>query len=452
MKPSTIFFLLAVGLAALPAAAAPTFPVTAGNGALRLTVDSLRTAPAYGETAAPAGQQWLVLAARWENRIDPRFAAERELPVAYENDGLAKHLYVVIDGRTLGTLAGDLEDGAGHRSRAGIFLAKPGATTAGDLVFGIPTGPFASAELRYYDDTTGHFALALAGTPPTARAVKGPVRNQVGEFALYAIDDPAKDVKAPSGFRAIALELRGRSVWTTAGDAPLYDAGHPRGAQTQQVKLLDWPDTRKSLLLLADGEYAYAPQGGTLPDAARFLPDAATGGTLVFFVPTSAQTLELTCTMTRTDTGEDAPNAAALSFAVAGTPAKPGAAKLPLRITDEMFQVGIAARRTPEFAGEKAADGQTFVILDVIAENTGGGAEYFQPRSQLSLTDATGALAEADEITARGAHRPEDIVFVPAGGHRRFELVFRLSAAQTAPKLHFRGGSFEQDYQLPLKP
>ena len=452
MRTWLMILLLGAALPAESAAAAPAFPVTAGNGALRLTVDSLRTASAYGETAAPAGQQWLVLAARWENRIDPKFAAERELATAYENDGLARHLYVVVDGRTLGTLAGDLADGAGHRSRAGIFLAKPGATAAGDLVFGIPTGPFTSAELRYYDDTTGHFALALAGAPPTDRAVRGPVRNQVGEFALHAIDDPARDVKAPAGFRAIALELRGRSLWTTAGDAPLYDAGHPRGAQTQQVKLLDWPDTRKSFLLLADGEYAYAPQGGTLPESARFLPDAATGGSLVFFVPTAAQTLELTCTMTRTDTGEDAPNATALSFAVAGTPSKPASAKLPLQIKDEMFQVGIAARRTPEFAGEKAADSQTFFVLDVIAENTGGGAEYFQPRSQLSLTDPAGAAVEADEITARGAHRPEDIVFVPAGAHRRFELVFRMPALPTPPKLHFRGGSFEQDYELPLKP
>jgi len=452
MKPWPLLLLLIAGTPAWSAPAAPAFPLSTGNGAVRLTIDSRRTIPTYGETAAPTGRQWLVLGANWENRIDPKFAAERTLPTAYQNDDLAKHLYVVIDGGALGTLAGALDDGAGHHSRTGIFLGQPGARLSGDLVFDIPAGPFASADLRYYDDTAGHFAVALAGSAPAGKPVAGPVRNQVGEFGLYAIADPAPDAKAPPGFRAISLELRGRSIWTTPGDAPQYDASRPRGAQTQQVKLLDWPDTRKSLLLLADGEYAYAPQGGTLPDSARFLPDCSTGGTLVFFVPAAAKSLELTCTMTGTNAGEATPDAAALHFTVAGTPPSLAPARLPLQIKDEMFQVGIAARRTAECAGEKAPDGQSFIVLDVIAENTGAGPEYFQPHSQLALVDPEGGVVEVDELTARDVHRPEDIVFVPAGARRRFELVFRCPNGATAPKLRFRGGSFEQDYALPLHP
>ena len=386
---------------------------------------------------------------RWENRIDPKRAAERELATQYLAEELARHLYLVIDGASLGQLQSQLADAAGHGAMAQIALPKPGSVSEGDMVFEIPAGAFASAELRFYDDITGYISLSLAGIPPVAKPVGPVLRNEVGEFALFAVADPAKTPAAPAGSRAVSVELRGRSQWKTTGPAPLYDYAKPAGAAVERVNLMDWPDTRKSFLLLADGEYAYAAQGGTLPESVRFLPEFFTGGSLVYFVPAEAKSLELVATLGHAATEAGAIDLAPVRLPVSGGPAKAAAWAMPLKITDEMFKVAVGARRAATFAGEAAGEEKEFLVLDVGIENTGKGGEYFQQESQLQLVAGEGELMDCDEITRRGPHRPEAELYVPAGERRRCELVFRVVTG-ASPKLNFRGGSFEEKYELPV--
>jgi hypothetical protein len=435
---------------ALAVRAAAGLPATAENGTLRLTVAAVRAAPKYGDTEAPAGRQWFVVSSRWENKIDAKRAAERDLAAAVDVGGLAAHLYLVVDGASLGRLQGGMEDAQGRPVIDAVQLAQPGAARTGDLVFDIPAGAPTSVELRYYEDFAGNMALSLVGTPPAAKAPVAIVRNPVGEFALFGVADPAPGVAAPPGSRAVTVELRARSVWKTVGPAPAYDFSQPVGATSEHINLLDWPGARSSFVVISDGEYACAAEpAGTLPDDARFLPEFFTGGSLVFFVPAAAQSLELVGTL-----GHAATEAGTLDFPPVKLPvrgaakAKPAVWTMPLKLTDEMFRVAVGARCVASFAGEAAGEGQVFVVLDVGVENTGGGDEYFQPVEQLQLVDAEGGLITCDEVTARGPHRPMNQLYVPAGARRRFELVFRVATGASL-KLNFRGGSFEAQHALP---
>jgi hypothetical protein len=429
--------------------AAEEFPKTAENGSVRLTITAIRTCGSYGGEAAPQGRQWFVAGCRWLNRIDARRAAEREAATMVEIDDLAKHLYLVTEG-TLGRLQ-RLGGERGRRSLGAVVLEKPGDSLIGDLVFAVPAGPPAGAELRFYDDIAGHFVLGLGEPLPAARPVGEMARNQVGEFGVFRVEDPAavpEGLVVPPGCRLVLVDFRGRSVWTSTGDAPLYDFAKPAGAQVERVNLLDWPGTAQSCVLLAEGEYAYLPLGGTLPDDARFLPEVFTGGTLLFAVPREARSLELVGTLGHAGTEEGALDLAPVRLRIGGGEARPAAWTMPLKLVDEMFRVALAARREPVFAGEKAGEGSEFLVLDVGVENTGTGGEYFQPAEQLRLVDGETDPMVCDEATWRGAHAPARALYVPAGERRRCELAFRV-AAGAVPKLVFLGGSSETQQELP---
>ncbi len=430
---------------------AEEFPKTAENGSLRLTVSSVRMTGSYGGRSAPPGRQWFVVGCRWLNRIDARRAAEREAVTMVEVGDLAQHLYLVTDG-ALGTLQ-RLSGERGRKSLGEVVLGKPGDSLIGDLVFEIPAERGAGAELRFYDDIAGHFTMVLGEPLPTPQPVGALARNQVGEFGVFGIEDPAavpEGVVVPQGCRLVAVDFRGRSVWTTTGDAPVYDFSKPAGAQVERVNLLDWPGTAQSCVLLVEGEYAYLPIGGTLPDDARFLPEVFTGGTLLFAVPREARALELRGTPGRAGTEDGVLDLAPVRLRVGGGEPRPMAWTMPLRITDEMFHVAVAARRERSFAGEDIGEGREFLVLDVGVENTGAGDEYFQPAEQLQVVDGEADPIACDEATWRGTRAPAHAVHVPAGERRRFELAFRVAAGAT-PKLAFRGGSFEEQYELPVK-
>jgi hypothetical protein len=447
--------LLAVGITLGTAAAcrAPASPLSAGNAAAELTVEGVAAQSVYGDAAAPAGRQFLVLATQWENRIDPKLAENRGLAPGYGVEGLDQHLFLVINGGTLGVLRPGLDDGTGRKSLGSVVLPTAGTKVVGDLVFEIPAGAFTSADLRFYDDTAGDMSLALAGPAPAQKPLRPPQKNAVGEFAVFGFDDPPPGAAAPAGFRAVAVDLRARSVWRSEKEAPAYDPAAPPGTMVERINLLDWMEARKYLQVLADGEYACPPaEGGALPDAPRFIPEFFTGWRVTFFVPGDAKSLDLICEMPHAATDSDTLNLPPLRFALSGKPPANTGPDGPLKIRDEMFEVAVAARRAAAFAGEAAGDGRQFVILDVGVTNQGDTGQFFQPKDQLFVVSADGSEQAIDDATVRGSHRPEETVHLPPHEHRRFEVGFRLDAAVAKPQLSFHGGEFMKTFDLQLPP
>ena len=440
-------------IAAGVAQAGPSFPQATANTAVTLTVTSLKTKAVYGAEHAPAGQQFAVLATQWENRIDPKLAEDRGLAPGYGLESLAQHLFLVIDGSTLGVLRPGLDDGKDRKSLGNVMLPKTGTKAAGDVVFEIPAGAYRSADLRFYDDTAGDMSLALAGSAPAPEPLRPPQKNAVGEFAVFGFEDPAPGMAAPAGFRAVAVDLRARSVWLSEKDAPAYNPAAPPGTTVKRVNLLDWTEARTYLRVLADGDYACPPaEGGALPDAPRFIPEFFTGWRVTFFVPRDAKSLELICEMPHAATDGETLNLPPLRFALAGKPPANTEPDGPLKIKDEMFEVAVAARRAAAFAGEAAGDGKQFIILDVGVTNQGDTGQFFQPKDQLFVVGAGGSEQAIDDATVRGPHRPEETVHLPPHEHRRFEVGFRLDAAVAKPQLSFHGGEFMKTFDLPLSP
>ena len=433
--------------------ATPALPLSAGNAAAKLTVEKVAARSVYGDAAAPVGRQFLVLATEWENCIDPKLAEDRGLAPGYGVEGLAQHLFLVIDGGTLGVLRPGLDDGTGRKSLGSVVLPTAGTKVVGDLVFEIPAGAFTSAYLRFYDDTAGDMSLAMAGLAPAPKPLRPPQKNAVGEFAVFGFEDPAPGVAAPAGFRAVAVDLRARSVWLSEKSAPAYDPAAPPGTTVERINLLDWMEARKYLQVLADGEYACPPiDGGALPDTPRFIPEFFTGWRVTFFVPGDAKSLDLICEMPHAATDSDTLYLPPLRFALSGKPPANRGPDGPLKIKDEMFEVAVAARRAAVFAGEAAGDGKQFIILDVGVTNQGDTGQFFQPKEQLFVVGADGSEQAIDDATIHGPHRPEETVHLPPHEHRRFEVGFRLDAAVAKPQLSFHGGEFMKTFDLQLSP
>lgn len=458
MRSVSIFSLLRFALAFVGAVAVAQakLPVTGQNFAIGLTIDSLKTATRYGARQAPDGRQFVILATRWENRIDPKFATERGVATAYTVPDLSQHLFLAIDGVSVATLLPATDDGTGRKSLGSITLSKPGAKTLGDVVFEAPAGPFTSADLRFLDDTTGYIALALAEPTPAPKPQLPLQKNQVVEMGIWSFTDEPKSPAPPAGFRRITVDLRARSLWTMEGEAPAYDP-NATGSVTR-VHLLDWSEARNYIHVLADGEYAYpVEESSAFLASPRFIPEFFSGGQLTFFVPADATSLDLLCEMPHASApGSGTLDLAPMAFPLRalGAPAKAADKSPLLTIKDEMFSIAVlSARKTDAFHGESAGEDKQLIVLDVRVKNEGASGEFFVPRDQLSMLNADESeVGVDDDATAKGPHRPESQVHFPPGASRRFEVVFRIDKSVTRPRLSFRGGSFQQAYELKLSP
>ena len=359
-----------------------------------------------------------MLGTQWQNRIDPKFAEARGLATAYAVADLTQHLFLIVDGGALGVLRGGLDDGTGRRSLASVSLAKPGAKIVGDLVFEIPAGAYTSADLRFYDDNSGYMKLALAGEAPAPKFAIAPQKNAVMELGIAAVENPAKGVVAPAGFRAIALELRGRSTLTIEADPPPYDAAAAEGAKVTRVNLLDLGDLRTYLHVLADGDYACPmAEQSTLGDAIRFVPEFFTGGRAVFLVPADAKSLELCCEIPHASTAEGAVDLPPMIFPISGTPPKSNDVKAALAIKDEMFEVAItSAKRVPTF-GMSAAIGS----------------------AEQAITSGVVKLRPGHETRGRHGHDRAVLRHHLYLGHRRHHFDLQVPAALVGRRCQGRG-------------
>ncbi|HEY9154555.1 MAG TPA: hypothetical protein VIM69_05455 [Opitutaceae bacterium] len=431
--------------------------VRAHNFAAELTVSEVRIAQSYGSNRASAGKQFVILAATWEDIIDPKLAGERDLPLAYGVPELGQHLYLIVDGKELGALRGDWSDGGSRKSFSGLTLTKPGDKAQGDLVFEIGAGPATDLALRFYDDTAGDFGAHVRGVSPDSQPILPIQKNAVSEFGVFEVKDsvPCKDL--PPGFRAVEVDLRARSVWKHDVAATGFDPAHQAGENVSRPNLLDWTEPPKYLHVLTEGDYAYPATGDSVPDSVRFIPEFFTGFHAKFFIPTAAQTLRLICAMPHAATDAETLDLAPLVFDLPTKQKSDRTSIVPdgnplLSIQDEMFSVDLTnVSSAKKFAGVSVGDDQQFLVLDFSVRNNGKTGEFFQPVEQLFAVAADGTEIGVDDVTWQGTHRPETQIHFPAGAHRQFEVVFRVPK-DGATKLSFHGGEFQKTYDLPALP
>jgi Mg-chelatase subunit ChlD len=429
---------------------------SAHNNGVELRVGQMSVADQLGDVKPSAGGKLLVLKTEWENIFPLTMVDGRPTPTMYKVLRLSDHLYVVANGRLLARLHMGAAEMEGLVPEA-LNLEKLGSTLSGDVVFDLPAADLHSLELRFYDFAHGNFSLPLlAPEQPAApeTAVAPLQKNAVVEGGVFGM----KKLKTYAGRSAgdgkmlAVVDLRARSQLMIEADARTYDSGAKAGTKTKVGTVADWKEARKYLQLVADGEYAYSPlPESDLAAEPRFLPDLMTGGTLVFEIPADAQSLELRCDFPNSDAqDEQAKHPAPLVFALEGKrPALPER-KAIVSMDDEMFKVAVTAQATAsEFAGLKAEDDRQFLILDVTVANAGKSGEFFQTRAQLQYATEAGASVEMHEASTRPLHPAADIVWVPGGEQRSFQVAYAIPAQDKRPRLLFSGAAAGQTLALP---
>jgi len=417
--------------------------VVGENRAATLTLTSVALLDRFGDRTAPEGSRFLVVGTHWQNILTPEVIREQLVPVAYVIPKLSDHLYCVADGCAV--LAHAPTAGiAGLISWDHLALPLPGSRAQGRLLFLVPAGlPLADVEIRFYDYAHGPMTLPIVrnGEVDPGAPVVPPESNEVLEAGIFSIE------RAPAGGRvSLTVELRAKSRFVMDADATAYD---PKAKPRDQVKVgtvADWKDWRRHTQLLLDGEYAYAPRATSLPEIPRFLPDLMSGGTMTFEVPSSAGSLELLCGM---------PNASLpgsgevirpklLIFAIEGRrPALPERPAL-VSIDDEVFRVTVTGQRA--LTGE---GGARFHELSVTVQNTGERGETFRPLAQLAYVDTKGTEHAVASASAAAVHPPMELLWIPNGERRSFEVWFAVPEGEQKPRLSYRGVSLAKILDLP---
>ena len=440
-------------LRALPPGEAQQLGTSATNRGAQLTVHSATLRDAYGK-AAPArpGGRLLVLDSEWENVIPLTYVYEKKVPTEYRIPALGDHVYVVANGKAVGRLRRDADQLPGHVPATDFRLERIGVVVRGNLVFDLPPGDLQSLELRFYDYAHGHMTIPLlapASPAETAKPIAAPLKNEVLEVAAYGLKKEAErgGVKAPEGMTFVAVDLRARSLFTVEADAEAFDPKARKGAKTKVGHVADWKESRRYLQLVADGEYAYAPDPAAtqLDEEPRFLPDVMTGAEVVFLAPAAATSLELRCDFpnAKASTGGATFRPKGLTLALEGKRPAPPQRKAIASVDDDTYRISVVGQQAVDtFAGERPAGGGRFLVLDVSVDNVGNrSGEFFQTKEQLKYAAPSGQQADLAPVTFKGPRAPSELVWVPPRERRTFQAVFEVPADERKPRLAFRGVS-----------
>jgi hypothetical protein len=480
---------LAFSVVARAAEVPAKLPASAHHAAVGLTITALRTQPNYGTEAAPDGRRFLVLTATWEDRVDPKIAEERQLPLGFKNDNLSEALALVVDGKETipvesratdtanldtndtdivastgsSTDAGyirqfvGLKNDAGKRSQVYFNLAKPGDKTTGELVFSIPAQPWTSLELRYQDPFGGTFKLPLAGTPPSNVSERDPAdaqSNQVLMVSARLAATPATTEAPPPGRRYVTVDFQAKSLMKVLDNLPVYDGSHEAGAQGLRPDPARWIELRTNLQLVADNSLPCGlEKESDAPEVGGFLPDTWTHHRLVYLVPADAKSLDLRCffpvyTIPGID-GDVHPKP--MTFHLSG-PAAPASAPLPAgekKLKDGTVELSFSHVTASQFAGESAADGEVFLILTCAARNSGPEIEEFRAAEQLVLFNGD-AQSSPDEISARGPRAAPSTFYLSTGESRSVQVVWRVPRKLTKAEFGLKGNFVAEKFTLPL--
>jgi hypothetical protein len=430
--------------------------VEAGNRAALLTVRSVAVLRSFGGRDAPAGKRLLVIDTQWENVLTPAVIRDRRLPVAYKVARPSDHLYCVADGRRL--LPPARIDGVAGVLADTLMLPRPGSTARGRLIYEVPASALPETlSLRHYDFAHGHIfvpLVAAAKQAPPQRPVLPARKNEVVELGIHGFEKRrtlgGRD--APAGMTFVTIDLRGRSLSTFAADATAFDPKAKAGAKVRVGTVADWKESRRYMQLVADGEYAYVPDAvSELPAEPRLLPDIMTGGRVVFLAPRKAASLELRCDFPNANVpGRGTIRPGPITFTLEGERPKPPRRDAIASVEDVLTVSIVAQDVAREFSGAAAGAREKLLVLTVTVANPGNKGEWFQTKAQLRYLAEDGTRIERDEASRSGLRPAADLLWVPPGRQRTFQIVFRVGAGETKPRIAYRG--FTKAATLTLRP
>ena len=449
-----------------PGASSPAPPVApvaiaqagqpVANKAIELRVTNLRTAPSLGGRTADAGREFVIVDTAWKNLIQPqrvnRKAAEDRTAgagglgvgggtdakqraedeanttlesVRFQVSPMTNHVWLLIDGRFAETIDVDATDTIdGHLPTDTLEIAKTQEVRSGSLAFQAPANA-GSLSLLFLDSAHGHMLLAIKGAPPRlASSLGGSSRaNEIVDLAITGTSWADAPDAAP-GMRTLVVGIKGISRQNALADVPFGEFGF---LQTDQGCIAQPDESAPSV------SRSLAPVG-------RFPPLVPSEGQLAFTVPTGTQGATF---MLR------ASGAKPIDLLVLGNaaPQRPAARAT---VQDGSVLRVLLVGSGPAPAGLPAPpEGSQYLVVDYVVENlqAGQGVEL-QADPQFSLVDGAGQVYAPDAASAALPCRLTGAGVVPAGGWRRFSLLYAVPAGQSL-SVQYRG--FETNGTLKVR-
>ncbi len=433
---------------------------SARNRGIEIDVHSASLVDRYAELGSDGAAALLVVDVSVENVLPLQYVRDARIPTAYRIPRLADHVYVVVDGSHLGRIArrdttGVTDAGTppGHLPLTDFGLDRLGARMRGNVVFALPHVPASSIELRFYDFAHGHVAILLAGTPPAEVPPIVPMQhNEVLEATVHGMRDVADPALAGrDDVRCVAIDVRALSRFTTNADATAFDPLAKAGARIDVGTVADANELPRYTQLVVDGVHAFAP----LPDASigaapRFLPDLRTGGELRFVVPTTAASLALRIEIPNArDPSGRALRPNALEFVLRGDPAAASAAHVGMPAIVGAKDDALAVDVLDVRRDAAAVDGRRGVVLRIRTTNGGRQGELLQPFAQWQLVAESGATFAVAPTTRALPLAPTEVLWIPTGATRVFELAFDAPDSLARPRVAYRGFTTAATMTLP---
>jgi hypothetical protein len=417
----------------------------AANKAIEVRVTNMRTAPAVGGATAEQGREFVIVDSAWKNLlplvpVNRKKAQDRTAgmgalgmgggataedkakdaanttmePMKFEIGPMPKHVWLVADGfaEEIDVPATNATDG--HLPTGTLGIPALNDVRSGSLVYQARANAQALS-LLVLDSANGHLLVPIKGAPAAlASSLGGTSRaNEFVDLALTGATwaDPPAD--AP-GMKTLVVGLKGISRQNAIVDVPFAEFGF---LQTDQGCIAQ-PDDHSPAVTRS-----LAPTG-------RFPPFAPSAGQLAFTVPADTRSAAL---LIRLQQGGP------IDLAVLGD-GKPRWPSPDATITDGDI---LRVLKLPGYAAPAGlpapASGKERVALDLVVENlrSGSGIEL-QTSQQFRLVGPDGTRYEPSSDSDNVPCRLTGGAVVPAGGARRFTLVYDVPPGQ-ALQFEYRG-------------
>ena len=401
--------------------------------------------PAIGNRKAADGREFVVVTTSWKSLIPPQKLNRKKAQdrtagmgslgfgggatakdkaddeasttledVPFEIGPLTQKVWLVADGAAEGIDVPATNATEGHLPPHTLRLPAQNAVQSGPLVFQA-SADAASLALLVLDSVNGHLLVPIKGAAPVMMASLGGAARS-NDLVDLAVTGTSWADAAPSipGTKTLVVSLRGISRQPAIAQIPF---GSFSFLQTDRGCVAQ-PEARAPQLARP-----LAPMGA-------FLPFVPSNGQLAFTVP--AETLGATLLIRLRQGGS-------IDLPALGDG---GASKPPTVATHAdgtVLRVHVVGASTPPEGLVRPKPGFEPLVVDYVVENLKNGAGLdLQPAPQFSLADPQGVKYPPDRASQQLPCRLTGANTVPAGGWRRFSLLYVVPAGQPLT-LQYRG-------------
>jgi len=441
--------------AQLQAGAEPLVLRSSGcNRALSIHVTGARVHDRLNGRAPPAGFRWLTLDTTIENWMPLDLVFDLGYQEAILIASLQRQLYLLANGVAV-LRAAD----AGEAPLNGeIILPRIQSRAEFALSYPVPADGVESLSLHYYHDEYAPVTIALLGeaADTTAQAPMQPIQaNALMEIGVFGVETAREwnGQAAPDGMTWLAVDLRGRGLWSIEADALALDRAADPEERVRLPKVMEYVQAAGLLQVVVDGEYAFVrdPDLGALSANPAFLPDAMAGGVGVFPIPEGVESVVLEVHFPEfRGPGIDDPIPESMMFTLRGAYVASDAATPAGLIEDVPTPFTLhGLERTDAFGDHAAGANERLLVLDASMRNESPVGGMMGISSRVDLITDDGEPAEFVGIFNAGPIPLAEPFWLPTGGDaRRFQLVYRASEDFVPTALDYRGVSVNTE--LPL--